>query len=91
MKGYRRELLYAVELHNDPRYMLLSMNEPLKRKWGNTDADLMVRHQATGLAGRVEVKDYSRRSQYTNLRDLKIQIDKMARNWLDTRANFSSG
>jgi hypothetical protein len=79
VKGYRRELLYAVELHNDPRYMLFSMNEPLKRKWGNTDADLMVRHQATGLAGRVEVKDYSRRSQYTNLRDLKIQIDKMAR------------
>jgi hypothetical protein len=78
-KGYRRELLYGVELHNDPRYTLLAMNEPLKRRWGNTDADLMVSHRATGLTGRVEVKDYSRNSQYTNLRDLKIQIDKMGR------------
>lgn len=78
-KGYRRELLYAVEFHNDPRFTLLAMNEPLKRKWGNTDADLLVRHKATGLMGRVEVKDYSGNSQSTNLRALKIQIDKMAR------------
>lgn len=78
-KGYRRELLYSVELHNDPRYTLTAMNEPLKRSWGNTDADIMMRHRATGLVGRIEVKDYSRNSQYTNFRDLKIQIDKMAR------------
>ncbi len=78
-KGYRRELLYSMELHNDPRYTLTAMNEPLKRKWGNTDADIMMRHRATGLMGRIEVKDYSRNSQYTNFPKLKVQIDKMAR------------
>jgi hypothetical protein len=53
------------------------MNRILRRSWGNTDADLVVRHK-TGLPGRIEVKDYSLNSQITNLKDLKIQIDKMA-------------
>jgi len=78
-KGYRREVLYAVVFSNDSRYKLVEMNKPLKRSWGNTDADLVIRNNATGLFGRIEVKDYSRSSQYTNLRDLKIQINKMAR------------
>jgi len=54
------------------------MNRVLKRSWGNTDADLVIRHK-TGLYGRIEVKDYSLNSQVTHLKDLKIQIDKMAK------------
>lgn len=77
-KGYRRELLYASAFHNDPRFGLEAMNRVLKRSWGNTDADLVIRHK-TGLYGRIEVKDYSLNSQITNLKDLKIQIDKMAK------------
>lgn len=77
-KGYRREVLYAVAYHNDPRFSVVEMNRPLKRTWGNTDADLIVKHHPTGLYGRVEVKDYSLNSQRTNLGKLKIQIDKMS-------------
>lgn len=77
-KGYRREVLYAVAYHNDPRFSVVEMNRPLKRTWGNTDADLIVKHHPTGLYGRVEVKDYSINSQKTNLGKLKIQIDKMS-------------
>lgn len=78
-KGYRREVLYAVAFHNDPRYSVVAMNRPLKRSWGNTDADLVLRHNATGLFGRVEIKDYSVGSQVTNQQYLKDQIDKMSR------------
>jgi len=78
-KGYRRELLYASAFHNDPRFSLKEMNRVLVRPWGSTDADIVIRHRSTGLYGRVEVKDYSLGSQTTNLRDLKVQIDKMAR------------
>ena len=78
-KGYRRELLYAVSIHNDPNFSLEAMNKPLKRPWGNTDADIVFRNKSTGLYGRIEVKDYSLNSQTTNLKKLKIQIDKMAK------------
>ena len=78
-KGYRRELLYGTAFYNDPRYSLLEMNRQLKRPWGNTDADIVIRHQRSGLYGMVEVKDYSLKSQSTNLGSLKEQIDKMAR------------
>lgn len=78
-KGYRRELLYAVSIHNDPNFSLEAMNKPLKRPWGNTDADIVFRNKSTGLYGRLEVKDYSINSQTTNLKKLKIQIDKMAK------------
>ena len=78
-KGYRREVLYTSALYNDPRYSVLEMNRQLRRSWGNTDADISIRHRPSGLYGRVEVKDYSLGSQSTNLKDLKKQIDKMAR------------
>jgi hypothetical protein len=78
-KGYRRELLYASAFHNDPRFSLEEMNRFIVRPWGSTDADIVTRHRPTGLYGRVEVKDYSTWSQATNLGDLKVQIDKMAR------------
>lgn len=78
-KGYRRELLYAIEFHNDPRFSLEEMNRILKRPWGNTDADLVIRHSATGLYGRIEVKDVSLASQAANLDKYKEQIAKMSR------------
>lgn len=77
-KGYRRELLYATEFHNDPRFSLEQMNRILRRPWGNTDADFIIRHRPTGLRGRVEVKDISLPTQSTSLSKLKVQMDKMA-------------
>lgn len=77
-KGYRRELLYAIEFHNDPRFSLEEMNRVLERPWGRTDADIVIRHRSTGLYGRAEVKDVSLASQTTHLGRLKEQLDKMA-------------
>jgi hypothetical protein len=79
VKGYRRELLYASAIYSDKRFELKEMNAFRKRPWGNTDADIVFRHKASGLSGRIEVKDYSISSQVTNREDLKRQIDKMAK------------
>lgn len=79
VKGYRRELLYAINIYNDNRFNLESMNAYRNRSWGNTDADIIFRHKATGLYGRIEVKDYSTRSQVAKRKDLERQIDKMAK------------
>lgn len=79
VKGHTRELLYATRLHHDGRHTLVEMGRQLNRAWGKTDADLFIRHRATGLFGRVEVKDYSLRSQITNEAKLKVQMRKMAR------------
>lgn len=78
-KGYRRELLYAAQFHNAPHFELTAMNKVLKRPWGNTDADMVVRHKPTGLHARFEVKDYISESQSRNLPKIKKQIDKMAK------------
>lgn len=78
-KGYVRELLYATSFHNDPRFELVGMNRVIKRSWGNTDADIIVRHKATGMYARIEVKDVSPSSQSSGIQRIKIQIDKMAR------------
>lgn len=78
-KGYKRELLYAVALHNSKDYRLVEMNRPLVRRWGNTDADIVFRSRRTGLFGRIEVKDFSLDSQTTNATKLMRQMDKMAR------------
>lgn len=83
-KGYVRELLYAKAIHNDPRFQLISMNEILKRPWGNTDADIRFRYGKHGLFGRIEVKDVSPSSQSSNIKKLKRQIDKMAREYRHT-------
>lgn len=77
-KGYRRELLYAIEFYNDPRFSLEEMNRALKRPWGDTDADIVIRQKSTGLYARIEVKDVSLASQATSLSKLKEQVDKMA-------------
>jgi hypothetical protein len=76
-KGYRRELLYATTIYNDPRFSLVEMNRPIKRPWGNTDADIVFKHRGSGEYGRIEVKDYSEKSQVTNAGKLKRQIRQM--------------
>lgn len=77
-KGYMRELTYASGFHNAPAFKLEAMNELRTRPWGNTDADLVTTHRATGQRVRIEVKDVSLDSQQRNLAKLKAQIDKMA-------------
>lgn len=77
-KGYARELTYAAGIHNDPAFKLQAMNQKLVRPWGNTDADIVTTHRATGQRVRIEVKDVSIESQQRNLAKLKVQIDKMA-------------
>ena len=83
-KGYVRELLYAKAIHNDPRFQLISMNEIIKRPWGNTDADIRFRYGKHGLFGRIEVKDVSPSSQSSNIKKLKRQLDKMAHEYRHT-------
>jgi hypothetical protein len=77
-KGYAREILYAIEFHNDPRFTLVEMNRKLQRPWGNTDADLIVRYGQRWLYGRVEVKEATIVSQASDMQRIKAQIDKMA-------------
>ncbi len=79
VRGHTRELLYAIGIHNDGRNSLVEMNRKLDRPWGKTDADIVLHNQRTGLQGRIEVKNYSLRSQITNEAKLKAQMAKMAR------------
>ena len=79
VKGHTRELLYAIGIHNDGRNSLIEMGRKLDRPWGKTDADIVLRNHRTGLYGRIEVKNYSLRSQITNEAKLKAQMGKMAR------------
>ena len=77
-KEYARELAYASGFQNHPEFKLEAMNELRVRPWGNTDADLVTSHRATGQRVRIEVKDVSIDSQQRNFTKLKEQIDKMA-------------
>jgi len=79
VKGHTRELLYAIGIHNDGRNSLIEMSRKLDRPWGKTDADIVLRNHRTGLYGRIEVKNYSLRSQITNQAQLTAQMGKMAR------------
>ena len=79
VKGHTRELLYAMGIDNDGRNSLIEMGRKLDRPWGKTDADIVLRNHRTGLYGRIEVKNYSLRSQITNEAKLKAQMGKMAR------------
>lgn len=77
-KGYAREVLYSIDIHNDPRFTLVEMNRKIQRSWGNTDADIIFRYGQGGLYGRIEVKDMSLASQASEMQRIKAQIDKMA-------------
>lgn len=79
VRGHTRELLYAIGIHDDGRNSLIEMGRKLDRPWGKTDADIVFRNHRTGLYGRIEVKNYSLRSQITNEAKLTAQMGKMAR------------
>lgn len=79
VKGHTQELLYAIALHHDHRNQLVAMGRPMHRPWGRTDADILLRNHRTGLHGRIEIKDYSLKSQRRNHDRLTVQMDKMAR------------
>ncbi len=83
-QGYVREILYAIEFYNDPRFQLVEMNRIVKRSWGNTDFDIIFRYGSRGLYGRLEVKNVSLNSQASDIKRIKGQIDKMAREYRRT-------
>jgi hypothetical protein len=70
-------------LQSDGRFQVVGLNRPRVNAAGTTDADIVFRHQATGLQGRMEVKNMSPASQRASLAKIKSQIVKMAR---DARA-----
>lgn len=78
-RGHRRELVYAQGYFSDSRFDVVELGKILRRHWGNTDADLVIRHRATGALGRVEIKEISPETQHHNLSYYKGQMDKMAR------------
>ncbi len=77
-KGARRTQLYANRIHNDPRFRLVGLDTLTDTPIGKTDKDITYRHRQTGVAGRIEVKQWSIETQRTNFRSLKKQIQKMA-------------
>jgi hypothetical protein len=76
--GHARTLRYAMSLQGDSRFQVVGLNRPRLNPIGKTDADIVFRHQATGLQGRMEVKNMSLSSQRANLPEIKKQILKMA-------------
>jgi hypothetical protein len=76
--GNFRTLLYSNSLEADGRFRVLGLNRPRRNSLGRTDADVVFRHQPTGLQVRLEVKDMSPASQRSKLGEIKTQILKMA-------------
>jgi len=78
VKGNARTLRYAMSIEGDGRFKVLGVNQPRTTPLGKTDADIVFRHRSTGLQVRMEVKNLSPASQLANLKDIKLQIRKMA-------------
>jgi hypothetical protein len=78
-KGAARTHLYQTQLQNDSRFKLLEVNQSVYESGRLiTDRDIAFQHRATGLIGRIEVKDISLESQRSSLEHYKVQINKMA-------------
>lgn len=76
--GNARTLRYAMSLQSDGRFNVVGLNRPRLNSAGATDADIIFRHQATGLQVRMEVKNMTPNSQRANLGRIHSQILKMA-------------
>ena len=76
--GNARTLRYAMSIQGDSRFSVVGLNRPRLNSAGKTDADIVFRHQPTGLQVRMEVKNMSLASQRANLEKIKNQILKMA-------------
>jgi hypothetical protein len=76
--GNARTLRYAMSIQSDGRFNVIGLNSPRRNAAGRTDADIVFRHQPTGLQVRMEVKNMSPASQHANLGKIQSQILKMA-------------
>jgi hypothetical protein len=76
--GHARTVLYANSIQGDGRFNVVGLNRLRVNSAGATDADIVFRHQPTGLQVRMEVKNMSLASQRANLGKIKSQILKMA-------------
>ena len=80
-KGAVRTHLYQTKVQNDPRFKVLAVNELVYDSGTGkllTDRDIVFQHRATGIIGRIEVKNISLESQRSSLENYKVQINKMA-------------
>lgn len=79
VKGHSRELRYAMSISNDPRFRDIRLGERrVYRHLGGGEADIVFRHQGTGLQVRMEVKNMTPFSQRRNLAKIQNQILRMA-------------
>jgi len=62
----------------DSRFEVLEINQKRTNRLGSGDADIVMKHRATGRQIRVEVKELKPESQRSDLKRLKNQILKMA-------------
>jgi hypothetical protein len=76
--GAARTIRYADMFAADARFEVVELGQLRQNRFGKTDADIVVRHKATGQVIRVEVKDLSLESQKADLKRLEEQIRKMA-------------
>jgi hypothetical protein len=76
--GNARTLRYAMSIQGDGRFNVVGLNRPRVNSAGATDADIVFRHQPTGLQVRMEVKNMTPASQRANLEKIQSQILKMA-------------
>lgn len=76
--GNARTLRYAMSIQGDGRLKVVGLNRPRVSSIGKTDADIVFRHQPTGLQVRMEVKNATPASQRASLGKLQSQILKMA-------------
>jgi hypothetical protein len=76
--GNARTLRYAMSIQGDGRFNVVGLNRLRVNSAGRTDADIVFRHQPTGLQVRMEVKNMTPSSQRANLAKIQSQISKMA-------------
>ena len=96
--GAARTVRYAGVINGDSRFTLTELNKPLKSAYGKTDADILCRHNETGKEVRIEVKEWSAKTQRANLKKAEAQFHKMAEDqtetgrlqaWVNRRANIA--
>jgi len=80
-KGAMRTHIYATEIYHNPEFKLLEVDKLVYDKKGKilTDKDLFFEHKSTGQRFQIEVKEVKPSSQRADIKRLKSQIDKMAK------------
>ncbi|MBA3312987.1 MAG: hypothetical protein H0T47_06805 [Planctomycetaceae bacterium] len=85
-KGAVRAGRVAGAFQSDGRFEVIALDERVIGDNGKmrTDRDIVLRHKATGLTGRLEVKQVTPENQAKNLSKYKRQIDQMAEEFRQT-------